>query len=387
MDDWNKFKNKLIGVKGLASIGISDLIGAGISSLFWFYIASVIDTEKFGQINYFLSVAGTGYSIALFGAQTVITIYASKNLKLESTLYTISFLTSSIASTVIFLIFYKLDVSLVLIGFVINDLATGYLLGKKLYVKYAKYIILQKIFSLVVGIVLYHVVGPDMIIFSIFLSYLHFIIIIFQGFRGSKIDFSLLKERWKFIVNNYVINLAGVFRSYADKLIVGHLLGFTALGNYVLATQVFLILMTFSNITTKYLLPEYSTGNTNKKLNTFTILLSIIIAIFGILVLPYVIQIAFPKFTQAVDLIKIMSITVISATVGQIYSSKMLSTEKSKHVVIGRWLSATIMLGGIALFGSILSTIGVAIAFLLSTTSYAIYLVIVMHCKKSLNNS
>lgn len=119
MDNWKKFKNKLIGVKGLASIGSSDLIGAGISSLFWFYIASLIATDKFGQIHYFLGVAATSYNIALFGAQTVVTIYASKNLKLESTLYFISFLASSIASIVVFFIFYKTDVSLILIAYVI----------------------------------------------------------------------------------------------------------------------------------------------------------------------------------------------------------------------------------------------------------------------------
>lgn len=387
MDDWNKFKNKLIGVKGLASIGISDLVGAGISALFWFYIASLVDTEKFGQIHYFLGVAGTTYNIALFGAQTVITVYASKNLKLESTLYFISFLASSIASTVIFVIFFRLDVSLIIIGFVINDLATGYLLGKKLYVKYAKYVILQKTFSLVVGISLYHAMGPDAIILGLFLSYLHFIIIIFNGFKESKIDLSLLKEKWRFIINNYIINLAGVFRNHVDKLIIGNLLGFTVLGNYALATQVFLILMTFSNIATKYLLPEYSTGNVNKKLNKFTILLSIIISVLGIFLLPYVIQLAFPKFIHTVDLIKIMSITVVPATVAQIYSSKILSTEKSKHVVIGRWLSAAVMLVGVIFFGSVLNNLGVALAFLFSTTAYAAYLVTDVHLKKSPDNS
>lgn len=85
--NWNKIKNNLIGAKGLASIGFSDIIGVSLSSLFWFYLASLIDTDKFGQIHYFLSFAGTAYTIALVATQTVITVYVSKNLKLESTLY------------------------------------------------------------------------------------------------------------------------------------------------------------------------------------------------------------------------------------------------------------------------------------------------------------
>lgn len=380
--NWNKIKNNLIGVKGLASIGISDLIGAGISSLFWFYIASLIDTDKFGQIHYFLGVAGTSYNIALFGVQTVVTVYTSKNLKLESTLYFISFLASSIASMVVFFIFYKIDVSLILIAYVINDLATGYLLGKKLYIKYAKYVILQKVLSLIIGVTLYHITGPDAIIFSLFLSYLPLSIIIIKGFMESKINLSLLKGKWQFIINNYVMNLAGVFRGHVDKLVIGHLLGFAVLGNYILATQVFLVLMTFSTVSTKYLLPEYLTGNANKKLNKVIILLSIVIAVLGVTISPYVIEIVFPKFTQSVDLIKIMSINVVSATIGQIYSAKMLSMEKSKHIVIGRWLSAGIMLGGIVSFGSIFDTMGLALAFLFSTTAYAAYLVVITKREK-----
>lgn len=224
--------------------------------------------------------------------------------------------------------------------------------------------------------------GPDTIIFGLFLSYLPFSIIIVRGFKESKINLSLLKGRWQFIINNYVLNLAGVFRGHVDKLVIGHLLGFTVLGNYILATQVFLVLMTFSNVSTKYLLPEYSTGNANKKLNKIIILLSVVIAVLGVTISPYVIESIFPKFTQSVDLIKIMSINVVSATIGQIYSTKMLSMEKSKHVVIGRWLSAGIMIGGIVSLSSIFGTMALALAFLFSTTAYAIYLVVVTKQQK-----
>ena len=75
--NWDKIKNTVIGVKGLATIGISDIAATGISSIFWFYFASVVETEQFGQIHYFLGIAGISYTIALFGVQSVITIYAA----------------------------------------------------------------------------------------------------------------------------------------------------------------------------------------------------------------------------------------------------------------------------------------------------------------------
>lgn len=374
--NWDKIKNTVIGVKGLATIGISDIAATGISSIFWFYFASVVETEQFGQIHYFLGIAGISYTIALFGVQSVITIYVSKNLKLEGTLYFISLITGAAASFIVFFVIHRLDVSLLMLGLAINDLAIGYLLGKKLYVKYGWYVIIQKIFNLIICIGLYYVAGTDGILYGFFISYLIFLPIIFKGFRDSKIDLALLKPKLGFIINNFIMNLAGVFRSHLDKLIIGQVLGFSILGNYALAVQIFLVLMTFSNVVTKYTLPEYASGNSNKKLTKITILISVMIAILGFTVLPLVIPIFFPKFLETVDLIKIMSFGVIVATLGQIYSNKILSIEKSKHVVVGRWISATVMIGGIFSLSPIFGAIGLAISFVLSTTFYATYLII-----------
>ena len=374
--NWSKIKNTVFGVKGLATIGISDIAAIGISSIFWFYFASVVETEQFGQIHYFLGIAGISYTIALFGVQSIITIYVSKNLKLEGTLYFLSLITSSIASFIVFFVIHRLDVSLLMLGLAINDLAIGYLLGKKLYVKYGWHVIIQKFFNLIICIGLYYVAGTDGIIYGFFISYLIFLPIIFKGFRDSKINLALLKPRLGFIINNFIMNLAGVFRSHLDKLIIGQVLGFSILGNYALAVQIFLVLMTFSNIVTKYTLPEFASGNSNKKLTKITIFISVVIAILGFTILPLVMPIFFPKFLETVDLIKIMSFGVIVATLGQIYSNKILSIEKSKHVVIGRWISATVMIGGIFSLSSVFGAIGLAISFVLSTTFYAVYLII-----------
>ena len=373
---WDRIKNKLIGTKGLISIGISDITATGISSIFWFYFASIVETEQFGQIHYFLGIAGMSYLIALFGVQSVITVYVSKNLKLEGTIYFLSLITGSVASFIVFFIIHRLDVSLLMLGLIINDLAIGYLLGKKLYVKYGWYVITQKIFNLIICIGLYYIAGTDGILYGFFISYLIFLPIIFKVFRDSKINLALLKPRLGFIMNNFIMNLAGVFRNHLDKLIIGPILGFSILGNYALAVQIFLVLMTFSNVVTKYTLPEYASGNSNKKLTKITIFMSVVIAILGFTILPLVIPIFLPKFLETVDLIKIMSFGVIVATLGQIYSNKILSTEKSKHVVIGRWISASVMIVGIFSLSSVFGAIGLAISFVLSTTFYAVYLII-----------
>ncbi len=379
--NWDKIKNNITGAKGLATIGISEIVGTAISSLFWFYLASVIETGDFGQIHYFLGIAGAVYIITLFAGQSVITVYVSKNLKLESTLYFISLLTSIAGSFIIFFLFNRFDVSLIIIGFVVNDLAIGYLLGKKLYTKYTKYIILQKLLTVIFCVGLFHMIGLDGIIYGLFLSYIHFFIIIFKRFKDSEIKLSLLKPKLGFIINNYTMSLAGIFRNQFDKLLIGQMFGFSILGNYALAIQMFTVLMISSNIVTKYLLPEDASGNRNQKLKKLTFGLSVIIAILGFSILPLIIQAFFPKFVESIEIIRIMSLGVIFATVGQIHSSRLLGTEKSKHVVIGRWMSAAVMLAGIFTLGSIFSATGLAISFVLSTTTYVIYIVIIDNIK------
>ncbi len=39
---WNLIKEKLLNEKGVLSIGFSDIIGAGISAGFWFYVAGLM---------------------------------------------------------------------------------------------------------------------------------------------------------------------------------------------------------------------------------------------------------------------------------------------------------------------------------------------------------
>ena len=114
-------------------------------------------------------------------------------------------------------------------------------------------------------------------------------------------------------------------------------------------------------------------------LQKIIILISIIMTILGFTILPLIIPVFFPKFLGAIDLIKIMSFGVIASTVGQIYSNKILSTEKSKHVVIGRWISASVMIVGIVSLSSIFGAIGLAISFVSSTTSYVVYLLIIYY--------
>lgn len=185
-----------------------------------------------------------------------------------------------------------------------------------------------------------------------------------------------------FVVNNYAINLSGVFRANVDKILVGSFLGLSLLGNYALASQIYTIFMTIPYIMMKYVLPDDARGSSNLKLKKLTMVIVILISVFGIFILPILIPLVLPKYTDAIELVQIMSIGIIPATLGLILSSKLLGTEKSKHVLIGRWISAITMVGGILLFGSTFGTIGLASTFVLSNTLNVVYIFISSYFKQ-----
>ena len=173
---------------------------------------------------------------------------------------------------IVFSIFYRIDAAFLVLAFIINDLAVGYILGKKLFNSYAKYIITQKTLTLALGLVFFYIFGVEGIIFALALSYIHFAIFIFRGFREEKIDSSLLASRSRFIITNYSLNLFGGFRSNLDKIIIAPILGLTLLGNYALALQIWIVLILLSSTVFKYILTHDASGNPNKKLKLFTFL-------------------------------------------------------------------------------------------------------------------
>jgi len=383
MDKDKKLWGKISELKGLASIGFTDIIGSGIGAIFWFYIASVIETEQYGEISYFLGIAALIQIIALIGTTNVITVYLAKKIRIEATLYFLSLVISFISSVIIFVLLHRIDVSLLIFAFVINDLSIATILGKKCYGSYPKFILSQKALLLGTGIILYHFIGIESIIFSIVISYIPFIIIMRKGFENSKINFTLLKERKEFILNNYANILASGFRRDIDKLIIPPLLGFTILGNYALALQMFSVLAIFSGILYKYILPEDASKNPNKKLKKASIIGTIGIAIAGYLILPEIIPAIFPKYIDTVDAIRIMSLTVIPANLVLILWSKFLANEKSLFVLISSLISLTIMVVGIITLGPILGIEGLALTYLLASSVQAVFLMVSMKIFKN----
>ena len=170
------------------------------------------------------------------------------------------------------------------------------------------------------------------------------------------------------------MTISGSFGGQIDKIILAPLLGFTLLGNYSLSLQIFTILVMLSSISFKYLLPQDSSGVSNKKLKKIIILISIGISLLGFFVLPKIIPIFFPKFIDTVDAIGIMSIAVVPEAITMLYISKFLSNENSRYVLIAKILALSTIIIGFIYAGPIFGIVGLAAIMVCSSIFQASFL-------------
>jgi O-antigen/teichoic acid export membrane protein len=67
-------KNIFQRFRGLFSLGISDILGAGISSLFWLYMATVIGPESYGELFYYFAIGNIAASVSLLGSKNTLMV-------------------------------------------------------------------------------------------------------------------------------------------------------------------------------------------------------------------------------------------------------------------------------------------------------------------------
>ena len=363
-------------ISNLFLLTVASTGGSGITAVFWFIIAALLVPSEYGQIQYFISIAGLGYAISLIGTQTVITVYTAKKIQLQSTFILLSLVAGTVSGIVILFLFSKLDVSFLLIAFIINDISLGYILGKRFFAKYSKYFITQKSLTFGLGLSFYFIFGAEGIILGLVLSYVHFIVIIFNILKSSKINFSLLKKHFGFVGNNYLINAVGQTKTHIDKIIVFPIIGFELLGNYALALQAYVVLVMFSKIIYNYTLPHDSIGKTTTKPKILALLSSVIFTLFGVTATPFIIPTIFPEYTEAVIAIQIVSLAVIPSTITLILSSKVLGDEKSKIILAARIVFAIVIVLLIIILTPIYGISGTTGSFVIASIIQAAILLV-----------
>lgn len=364
--------------KGLTTIGIANISSTAISGIFWFYIAALLGTSHYGEISYVIAISGIALTFLLFGSGNSFLVYIAKGIKIQPPVYFICLVAITIASVVLYFIFHNIGLCLLVIGNGSFGLVINELLGLKLYKKYAQYFIIQKILLVFFAIGLYYIMGYNGVIIGIGLSYFLAFIRVYQVFKGcTRIDFSILRSRFRFMFTSYVLDISRTFASTLDKIIVAPMLGFVLLGNYQLGVQFLSVLLIFPGILYNYILPHDASGTGNNKLKKLSVIFSIAIVIPAIALSPRVVPIIFPKFIEAISVIQIISISIIPITISNIYISKFLGNERIRIVLIGSTIFVIIQIIAIFILGKTFSVNGVAISYVLATISEALYLIII----------
>lgn len=369
---WTYVNTLYSKLKDLSKMQLANFSSVGIFAFFWFYMANELGSEHYGEIIYYIAIANLVSLLVNIGASNTIGVYVAKKIKIQSTLYFISIITSTIGSVVLFFVLSNVGASILAFGLLLSSITTSEILGNKLYGIYTKYHLFQKILAIGLAFLFYYLIDYQGIIIGLGLSHLVYIKRFYDGFR-DKIDFSLLKPRFGFMMNSYILNIFSALYGTVDKILVAPLLGFALLGNYALGLQFLAVITLFPTTVYEYIIPQYATGISNNKLRRATIALSIVLALFGVILSPIAVPVFFPEYPDSIQVIQILSLLAIPQTISMMYSARFFGYEKSRYVVIGTVISLGIQIPAIILLGLTFGINGVALAMLLSSTAGCLY--------------
>ena len=371
---WDRLK-KSPGFKNISILGSSTIVGNAITSIFWIYLADLLGAEKYGELGYLMAIATIVSNVCLVGGTWSMTVYTAKGMKIQPPLYIISLISSCTSLVIIFVIFNTISIGIYVIGFVIFQLFLAELLGFKLFKRYGKFYIFQKITFVCLAFSFNHIMGFEGIIIAYGVSYLIFSFPVFKMLTTVKPDFGILKTKFSFVTSNYLYDLAGTANGQIDKLIIAPIFGFALLGNYYLGLQIIGFLGILPGIVFNYILPQDASGHSTTQVKKITLLFSVGFTLIGIFLIPPLMPIVFPEFTEAVTLLPILSLSVIPMAVQSIFTSKLLGQEKTKYVLIGYLISISILLPSMIILGNEFGAAGIATAYVLSQVASTILLV------------
>ena len=374
--DWNLIK-QIKGLKSISQIGAATAGGNAIAAFFWIYMADLMGQEDYGELGYLLSIAAIASTISIVGGQWTMSVYTAKGVRIESSLYFISIITSTVSAIILYFLFENVGMSVYVISVVIFNLFVAEILGKKRYKTYSKIFFLQKIILVILAILLYYILGAEGVLLAYGISYLVFTSRIISALRNHEFNFGLLRQRFKFWMFNYIIQLSNSARAQIDILLIGPLFGFTLVGNYFLGLQVVGLFLILPLIIFKYTLPQDSSGSSTKQIKIIAVVASIGFALLGIFVAPEVILFALPEYADTVELIPLLSLAIIPRTVTTMLMSGFLGKENNMHLLVGNLIAFSIVVLGILYLPEYFDIVGLAIAYVLSVTIQTIYLLII----------
>jgi O-antigen/teichoic acid export membrane protein len=370
------FREFLKKSKNLTALGSSYILSNAISAVFWLFLASILEVEEYGELGYLLAIVGTVGAFGLIGSNNTLTVYVAKGVKIQATIFFTTLIAGAVLSIGLLVFTQNILISFYPLALIIFSTVIFDLLGKKAFTNYGKYLVIQRILMVTFALIFLEIWGINGIIFGYTLSLGVFVFLIFKAFQEGKIDFKLLKDRKKFILNSYGTHVLEVIGINIDKLIIFPMFGALILGPYQLGFQIFVILLIIPNIVTQYTLPHDATGVKNKSLKKFTMIISGIITGLVVILSPPLIPIFFPKFIEAIEVIQIMGFALIPTALSLILTSELLGKENSRSVILSNIVGIIVLIIGIVVLGEIMGLLGLALSLVIGKILQCVALLI-----------
>jgi O-antigen/teichoic acid export membrane protein len=368
--------------RGLIYVTVGNLLGAAITGGFWLLLAMFQSPEEYGTTNYGIAIASFSSFVVLLGLNTVVTSYLAKgSTKINIETNQVVFI-SSIVVAVVISVLHDWMLGLFVIGMAFWMMSLYEALGKRLYKQYALINIGARGSQLALSLILFFMIGVPGVIIGFLISYFLFSYRYFRTIRYFNFQqFSEAKGVIKFAMHSYSFNMSNAFFMYFDKLIIVPLFGVAVLGYYQFGFQFLMFLGMIPVSFYQYLLPEQSSLSSaagpavkTTKVHIFGFLVSIALAGLLFILSPWIVDHFFPKFVDAVGVLRILSIGIVPMMVVWNLNSRFLALNRTKSVVIGSAIYLIVQISLMLELGYSMGASGIAIATILALASQAVFL-------------
>ena len=366
-------------LKNFSFVFASRMINSGAHAIFYLVFVFFMTPEEYGNLSYLIALGGTFSIISRFGLPYSSTIFQSKDEKEKGDqINFLAIITTSIGA----IILLPINIFAAMLSFGMSLFLMNYfnLLGQRKYKKQFQIALTQGILMIVIPLALFIPLGITGILLGLVVSNIIPSITYLRDIKIST-NFSRLKESTNTLFHNFGVDASTNLPKMADKLLIVPLLGFSTAGIYQFNLQILLALEVIPSALHSFLLPEESQGKNQNKIAISIFGLISVLAIMIVVLAPHIIPIILPEYSDGIESMQIMIISIIPITLSYIINAKLQAKEST---LVGYSAIARIgsLLLFIAIFAPILEHIGLAIAVVLSSITYTIYLLIAYYKTK-----
>jgi len=362
-------------------VGLGTMLSTGFQAGFYLIFATLLEPEVYGEMSYFIALAGIFSVVSRFGLNHSVTVYqAKKKSEIANQVNVLALITSGSAALILLPI--NQFAAVLCLGFTFFAMNQHNLLGLKKYKKYTLNAILKSVLIITIPILLYFIIEIPGILLGMAISNL----LASSGYLKSlsrKVgSFQDIKKNYKVLVNNFGIDASTAFPVIIDKLLIFPLFGFVFVGLYQFNLQILFALGILPVILHVFLLSEASSGKTHKKITYAALVGAVILTVLAIFLAPIFINEFFPKFQDGVFGLQIMILALVPLTISSIFTARLQASESTKVGFSGVIRIASLMVLIIVL-GELYGLVGLSFAVLFSAIIYASSLALLYYKSKN----